>query len=436
MSKRAIKWLYQELPALVAKNILNQEAADRIKRYYGDVKSSSKIAVMLIIGGTLGALLIGLGIILLLAHNWEDLSRFTRTVLSIAPLVAGQGLVAWVLLKRPGSQAFTEGSATFLSLMVGASIALISQTYNIPGDTGTFILTWMLLIIPLTYIMNASLPAVIYLIGITAWSGTYWDDPAKAVLFWPLAAITIPHFIWALRREIYTLRSTMLSLVMVVCISFAASFSLGKTSPGSWVVIFPAIYATFYFLGWQKFNKITTNWQRPLRLIGAVGLFILAFQFTFRGSWQYLDRYAYGLKRNISGFGALPDHIITLAIITMVILLFYDNLKRKNWTIALFGAVPVLAILAYFLRESSIFLPVIIFNVYLLALSLSRIILGARNNSLASINSGMLMLAILIIARFFDSGINFILKGLVFIIVGIGFLVGNVILARRIGGAK
>ncbi len=210
MNKIGIKWLYQELPELIARGILTQETADKIRQHYGEVKSVSKTTVTLIILGTIGAFLIGLGIILLLAHNWEQFSRFTRAILSFVPLVIGQGLALWVLWKRPQSSAFKEGSATFLSLMVGASIALICQTYNIPGDAGTFILTWMFLIIPLAYLMQASLPAAIYLIGITAWSGTHWNNPIKAVLFWPLAAIVIPHFIWALRQEIYDLRTTVL----------------------------------------------------------------------------------------------------------------------------------------------------------------------------------------------------------------------------------
>src|SRR3989338_7494305 len=139
MNKMGIKWLYQELPELITRGILTQEAADKMRQYYGEVKSIGKMTVMLIILGTIGALLIGLGIILLLAHNWEQLSRLTRAVLSLAPLAIGQALALWVLWKRPQSGAFKEGSATFLSLMVGASIALINQTYNIPGDTGTFI---------------------------------------------------------------------------------------------------------------------------------------------------------------------------------------------------------------------------------------------------------------------------------------------------------
>jgi len=436
MNKTAVKWLYRELAELVAKGILTQETADRLRQYYGEVKSVSKTTLTLVILGTIGALLIGLGIILLLAHNWEQFSRFTRAILSLAPLVIGQGMALWVLWKRPQSNALKEGSATFLTLMVGASIALISQTYNIPQDAGIFILTWMFLIIPIVYLMQASLPAAIFLIGITIWSGTFWDNPAKAILFWPLAAITVPHFIWALRQEIYALRAAMLSLIMIICVSFATSFSLGKTWPGSWVIIFPSMYSIFYFLGWIKVNKITTNWQRPLRLIGSIGLFMLAFQFTFQYSWQYLNNYSYGVARDVSGISSIPDQIITVAMVAIAMLLFYGNIKRRNWMVALFGAVPLIAIVAYLAKGLSPVVPMFIFNVYLFILSISRIIFGVRSNNPGIVNIGMLMLAALIIARFFDSDINFIVKGLVFIIVGIGFLVINVLLARRKGGAK
>ncbi|MFA5272374.1 MAG: DUF2157 domain-containing protein [Candidatus Omnitrophota bacterium] len=436
MNMKAIKWLYRELPDLIAKGVLTQEAGNKIRQHYGEIKSASKASVILIISGTIGALLIGLGIILLLAHNWEQFSRFTRAILSFAPLVIGQGLVLWVLLKKPQSSAFKEGTGTFLSLMVGASIALISQTYNIPGDVGTFILTWMLLIVPIVYIMQASLPAAIYLIGITAWAGSFWDNPAKAVLFWPLAAIVIPHFIWALRQEIHAIRTTILSLIIIICVVVGAGSSLGKTWTGSWIIIFSSIFGIFYSLGCLKFSRLTTNWQRPLRMIGGIGIFILALQFTFRYVWQYLARDHYGVSRKISGMSALPDYIITLAIVATAILLFYDNLKHKNLSNSLFGALPVLAIVAFLFREQTIILPLFIFNIYLLILSVSHIMLGIRRNSLPMVNIGMLMLAILIIARFFDSEINFIMKGLVFIAIGIGFLVTNVFLVRQKRGAE
>ncbi|MCX5697414.1 MAG: DUF2157 domain-containing protein [Candidatus Omnitrophica bacterium] len=434
MNQKAIKWLYQEIPELVAKGILTQEAAGKIREYYGEIKTTGKRSITLIICGTAGALLIGLGIILLLAYNWEQFSRLTRAILSFAPLIIGQALALWVLLKRPQSTAFKEGTATFLSLMVGASIALISQTYNIPGEMGTFILTWMLLILPLVYLMQASLPAAIYLIGITSWAGSSWDNPLKTILFWPLAFMIAPHFIWALRREIYAIRATILSLIMAICVSCATGFSLGKTWPGAWVILFPTIFAIFYYLGSRKFIGLTSNWQRPLRVISGIGLFVLALQYTFRYIWQYLiaEHESYGFTTiQINDMRALPDHIITLILIAIAILFFYDTVKRKNLILSLFLVVPLLSILAYLLRKESVIIPLLIFNIYVFVLSISRIMQGIRSNNLAVVNTGMLLLAILIVARFFDSDISFIIKGLVFIAVGIGFLATNLFLMRR-----
>jgi hypothetical protein len=45
----------------------------------------------------------------------------------------------------------------------------------------------------------------------------------------------------------------------------------------------------------------------------------------------------------------------------------------------------------------------------------------------------MLMLAGLIVTRFFDSDLGFVVRGLAFIGVGIGFLATNVVLIRRKG---
>ncbi len=432
MSKSGIKWLYQELPGLIARGVLTQDAAERLRQHYGEVKSITKTSALLIVLGTLGALLIGLGIILLLAHNWEQFSRLTRGVLSFLPLVLGQCLALWILSRRPYSGAFKEAGATFLSLMVVASISLISQTYNISADPDTFILTWMFLIIPLVYLMQASLPAAIYLVGITVWSGMQFNNPVKAMIFWPLAALALPHFIWTIRRQVYALRSALLSLVMAICVSFGVSFTLGKTWSGFWVVIFPSLYATLYFLGYLKVPSATVLWQKPLRLVGSLALFILAFIFTFRALWQYLGIDAYLINRSVYDISALPDHILTMALVIIMMLLFYDNLKRKNVNVTLTGALPLLAILAYLSGDRTGLLPMLIFNLYLLVLGIYRISSGFRSANLGLINTGMLMLAVLIMARFFDSGISFVVKGLAFIIIGIGFLAVNLRLARRL----
>jgi len=438
MSQKMIKWLYRQLPELVAKGVLPAEASERIHQHYGEVKEVSRKTLVLFFCGVVGAVFIGLGIILLLAHNWEDLSRTTRAVLSFVPLVLGQGLALWVLLKRPASAAFKEASAAFLSLMVAASIALVCQTYNIHGDTGTFVMTWMLLILPVVYLMEASLPAAIFLIGITSWTGGHWNDQARALFFWPLAACVVPHFLWSLRREAYALRSTILAFVMFVCVPIGAGVSLGRALPGSWVMVFPSIYAIFYLLGKWSFQGVTTHWQRPWRVLGGLGLFVMALQYTFRFMWKHLTDPEFTIRTfGVSSEGvALVDQAFVLVVLLGAVLLFYDALRRRDVLTALFGVLPLLAMAAYSLRGEMTTMPLILFNGYLFVLSVSHIILGGQRNSLATVNLGMLMLAILIITRFFDSDIGFILKGLVFIAVGIGFLATNVWLMRSKGGAR
>ena len=433
-----IKWLYNELPNLINRGIFTEETAKKLREYYGEVKSASKTTTMLIILSTVGALLIGLGIILLFAHNWENFSRLTRTILSLLPLVVGQYLCLWVLRNRPESGAFKEGAGTFLSLMVGASISLIGQTYNIPADASAFVLTWMFLIIPITYFMQASIPAAIYLIGITIWSSMQWNDPGRAFMFWPLLVIVLPHFIWTLGKEIYAVRTALLSLVISICITIAAGQSLGKLVPGSWIIIYSSIYSIFYSLGHFKTEDITTSWQPIFRFIGAVGSFVLALMATYSFVWQNhtYSEYSSMFKSKIPLPVVFGETIVSICLITLALLLFYDQVKRKNSLVALFAVTPLLAIIGYIANEGSAILPIIIFNIFIFVLSISRIREGIRRPSLPVVNIGMLMLAVLIIARFFDSDINFILKGLVFICVGIGFLAVNLNLSRRLGGAN
>lgn len=436
MNKKAVQWFYQELPDLVSKGILQQEAADKLRNHYEKIKSADKNWFVLILCGVLGALLIGLGIILLLAHNWEELSRPMRAVLSLLPLVIGQALAFWVLLKRPASHAFKEGAATFLSLMVGASIALISQTYNIPGDTADFIFFWMLLIVPLVYLMEVTIPAAIYVVGITAWAGHFWYNSLQAILFWPLLVVIIPHFIWSLHQEKYSIRAAILTLVMAISVCFGAGFSLGRTWPGFWIVIYSSIIALFYLLGVREFKKISTNWQRPLRILGGLGAFIMMFLLTFRFPWEIIiGRYYYGKNEALSWI-ILPDYILTLLLVGIVILMFLQYAKRKDSMGALFGALPLMALVGYVSAKTSVVFSMFLFNVFLFVVSVTRIMFGIRTNKLGVINTGMFMLAALILARFFDSEINFVIKGMVFIFIGIGFLVTNAVILRRKGGAS
>jgi len=134
VNKKAIQWLYGELPSLVSQGVLTPDSGDRLRAHYGPAEPERPARLAVIIFGVLGALLIGAGVILVLAHNWEDLSRPVRAVLSFLPLVLAQGFGVWTVARRPQSLAWREGVGAMLFLMIGASISLVAQTYNRSPD--------------------------------------------------------------------------------------------------------------------------------------------------------------------------------------------------------------------------------------------------------------------------------------------------------------
>src|SRR5208283_1013775 len=178
--QKHIAWLYEQLPGLVSDGTLSSDAAQRLRQRYGEAEGGRGQQAATLFG-VLGAVLVGGGIILLLAHNWDDFSRPTRAALSFAPLVLAQALAGFALWRRPDSVPWREGAGAFLTLAIGASIALIAQTYNISGDLGDFLLTWTLLALPVAYVLGATLPAILYLFGIAAWAGAQWTSNAEAL---------------------------------------------------------------------------------------------------------------------------------------------------------------------------------------------------------------------------------------------------------------
>src|SRR5207342_2881957 len=108
MDRRHIEWINRELPDLVADGVLSPEAAARLRDHYGAASTTPRRPWALVAFGILGAVLIGAGIILLLAHNWDSFSRELRTVLAFMPLVITQALAGWVLWTGKQGAAWRE----------------------------------------------------------------------------------------------------------------------------------------------------------------------------------------------------------------------------------------------------------------------------------------------------------------------------------------
>jgi len=434
--KKAITWLYNELPVLIKQGILSDESAQEVRRYYGEIDQQSRAQTALSIFSVIGAVCVGLGIILLFAYNWDTLSRPQRTSLAFAPLVLSILLIAWSIFKNKSSVAIREGFSVFNMLAVGGAIALISQIYHLPGDIDSFMLVWMLLSVPLVYLMSSSLTAVFYLIGITVWAAWSQTGGGHAAWYWPLVAVIFPYYLEHLKKDPYASRPVWLSYALGLCLTVGLGVSLEKVLPGTWIIVYSSFYSILYLLSKFCFDDAPSNWQRPFRNIGMAGIVILSYLFTYDGVWEHIGWEYYRVGGRFYEAAGVVDCLIAIALVAVFASLVLKMAKEKRLFEISFGIMPVLATLCYGCMGSGghEFIAMWVFNLYVLYLGIICVLTGLENKKLDLLNGGIFIMGAVILTRFLDSTVGILERGLIFIVIGACFIIANMSLANRIEG--
>jgi len=196
-----------------------------------------------------------------------------------------------------------------------------------------------------------------------------------------------------------------------------------------WILIYAGLFATMYLVGERWFDEAAGWWQRPFRTIGAFGVFGLALLLTCQ--WPWRDTLLHWKTGQPTG-----ELVMACAWPIVALLLWVESLARRRLAGTMFGAMPIVTGIGYLTvvgRDSGVLLATVLFDIFVFVLGVGTLWRGLREDRLGVVNGGLLMLAGLIVVRFFDSDLGFVVRGLAFIGVGIGFLVTNVVLIRRKG---
>jgi len=433
MNTKHVQWLQEELPALVREGVLPEETAEKLRQHYGPMVKADGRRLMVLLFGILGAVLIGGGIILLLAHNWEELTRPMRAAISFAPLLGALGLAAWVMVARNESTAWREGAAAYWALSIGTTISLIAQTYNIGGEFGGFMLTWTLLGLPIVYLLRSSVTTALYWVGVTTWAVHARLSSGIELWLWPMLALGMPH-LWRIGRDDRCHpRVTWLLWVLAICVSIGTGASLTDELGNGWMLIYTSPFTVMWLSGRQWFDGAR---RPPLQSIGAAGMLVLAVMLSFRAPWKDLTWHSQvrTIETPLFGWRLAVAALWPVA----AVCLWGTALRRRDIPGAVAGLMPVLAAIGFALggfEMRNIVMP-LVFDAFLLAVGLAVIITGVRERRLGITNAGMLVLSTLIIARFFDSDLDFVVRGLVFVVVGLGFLTTNLWLVKGMKEAQ
>ena len=414
--------LRKEIAELLHAGIIDEATANRINDYY-NTKSGSPQSRLVIVFGILGALLVGLGIILILAHNWDDLTRTTKTIIAFMPLVIGQALCLYALLKHNESVAWREASSAFLVIAIGACISLISQIYHISGSMASFMLTWSILALPVIYVMRSSMASLLYIAGITWYvsEAGYWGGQiSEPYLYWFLLLLVLPHYYMLFRKQygsnFFTFHNWFIPLSIITALG-----TLARDFGVIMVVAYVSLFGLLYLIGnipSMRDQKIRNN---GYLVLGSLGTVVILLGLSFNFFWTELRETEFDSKMVFSS----PDFVIS-ALLTLAALglLISQKIKQRPFEIKPVESVFILFIIIFLIGLKSPVAPLFI-NLLVLMIGVMTVREGARLYNLGVLNYGLLIIAALVICRFFDTNLGFVLKGILFVAVGIGFFLAN-----------
>lgn len=415
--------ILKDISELVNSGVITKDTADRIQEYYKGKNDSSNNR-MFVVFGVLGASLVGLGIILLLAHNWDDLSRTTKTIFAFLPLIVGQFLCGYALFKKNDSSSWRESSAAFLFFAVGACIALISQIYNIYGELSSFLLLWMLLCLPLLYLMNSSIVSLLYIIGITSYccEEGYFTFPntSEPYLYWVLLGLVFPHYYYLFKNRPHsnflTFHHWLIPISIIISIGTLA-YENGELM----FIVYISLFGLLYLIGHTSFFEGKKLRNNAYKILGSLGSIILLLVLSFDFWWEELREGNYVFTDSIPSSELWVALVLSLA---ASVLLFYQQKGKTINDIKPIAPVFLLFIVCFFIGLSSPIAPILI-NIIVFAIGVLTIREGGNQNHLGILNYGLLIITALIFCRFFDANWSFVIRGLLFVFVGIGFFITN-----------
>ncbi|MPT35868.1 MAG: DUF2157 domain-containing protein, partial [Flavobacterium sp.] len=419
MSSKIVK----ELPKLVDAQIISPETAKAIEHYYRnspDTKSNSLLTIF----GVLGAILIGLGIILIFAHNWDDFPKAAKVTLAFLPLVICQFFTGYAIVKQK-STVWKEVTGTFLFFSIGATIALISQIYNIPGNLSNFLLTWILLSVPVLYILKSNALALLHLLFTTYYGvETGYGNPGYPWLYLLLIALFLPHYYSLCKHH----PKGNITSVFHWLLPFSITILLGAFFSGTsrlGFLIYISLFGLFYNTSTLSFFEEQRFIKNGYPILGVLGTSILSI--ILSSKWFWLEFY----QANHSN---TSDLILLLSIqITTLVLLGRYFLKKKKDIRQINGFQVVFLVfnLIFLLALTDNLIGMILTNIVVLFMGALLIKNGSQQSDFTILNYGLVIIAVLIICRFFVIFFSFVIRGLLFIAVGVGFFYANYILLQK-----
>jgi len=419
-----------EIDRWQAEELISAEQAGRLRQRYA--ATGPAVPWGLLVFATAGAIVVGLGVILLFAYNWDEIPKFGKLAL-IFGAVIGTHAAGIRLLARDGWQPRLGDALTLLGTMFyGAGIWLVAQVYHIDEHYPNGFLFWALGALAMAWAIRSTPNGLAAAVLITIWgccesfdfhSPQYWAVLLVAGGILPLAwrqrsalllavALVAIQFLIAVNANYWGGGSHSLTASLALGVLLLAASRLSAIHRPD----FAGAAAVMAFFGWSaflvcayllSFHEAADNlldWsrgngsERPLAALFGWALFALGL-----GAWAWLARRAL-LLREIT---VHPEE--WLLPIALVYCFGLAALGSRYWELLIAWS----------------------FNLMILGVAIMWMWRGCRESQLRPTVLGSLLLSAVVFARYFDLFDSLGSRGIAFIVLG-GIFFGEAMYYRKV----
>ena len=276
--------------------------------------------------------------------------------------------------------------------------------------------------------------SLLYIVGITYYaveSHFYWtvfSHPQSSYHYWWLLLLVVPQYFLLYKRN----PDSNAIIFHNWMVPLSLTIALGTLANGNGNLLYMAymsMFGLFYLIGTSDFFQNVRRRINGYLVIGTLGTMHVLLITSFNWFWNELNSKGFYFTDILTA----PEFIATAISTAFVLLLLWRQGKEKiRKEFHPMKIIFLLFIVLFSLGQTqTTTFPIIAINLIILFTGVYTIRNGARYDHLGVLNYGLLTITALVVCRFFDSDMSFIVRGLLFVVVGIGFFLANYLMLKK-----
>ena len=420
MSK--LGWLIKETKIWVSSGIISSDQADRIIGLYPAENKNRLISVLLL----LGAILLGAGVIMFFASNWQYLPKWGKITLVLIPLILFHLSSQLTYRNYPR---LSQALSLLGCIMFGSGIWLIAQVFHINAHFPNGILFWLLGVLPVAFILREELPLGLSALLLASWVLAE-QSSSLLIIFIAMMLFGGVFYLTYTLRSSFTLVIGLISLTIFLNteIYLILTDNYRFDAAGSLIpFVLLLIGSSLVYMSKHPVNEFIKNFPFIYKFLGVVltgaSLFIMSLEF-----------FAYDfIKLRHSGAGFVLFWILYIAVAVLgayAISRHSTNIKeivKENYA---WLAVDVLVFSILLVPFNGLTL-MIILNLFMFIWALSVIISAYQTQSNLYFILGMIAFNLYVFEEYFNFFWQTLPKSMFFIAGGIVLVLSGALMERQ-----